>query len=104
MYVALKVECAPFSITRVTSVGYCCRRAMEEDEEEGLGEDELMEGEASGEDDDECDENSTRNLTDLAGPTEDESMGRTKRKRQLLAPSSKKGQRETHLFARSHGT
>jgi hypothetical protein len=75
LYVALNVECAPFSITSVTSVGYCCRSAIDDDEDEGFGEEEPSEGEASGEDDDECDENSTRNLTDLAGPTDDESGG-----------------------------
>lgn len=65
MYVALKVECAPFSITSVTSVGYCCRSSLTD----GFGEwDEPSEGD--GDADDGCELNSTRNLADLAGPIE----------------------------------
>jgi len=88
LYVALNVECAPFSMTSVTMVGYCWRSSALDDaadDDEGLGDWLPICGDD--EVDPVCELNSTRNLADLAGPTEDDSAVRQRRQGQLVSDS-----------------
>lgn len=102
LYVALNVEWAPFSMTSVTTVGYCwrssCALADGVDDEDGFGD--WLPSCGDDEVDPVCELNSTRNLADLAGPTDDDSASRCGESVSSTIDWGTSSRRGTHLGAR----